>query len=58
LIKVLDAKNSRRKELFVPPRDQSTGTGTTTSPSGAGEDVGLMTGGNNSPNENSNLMLG
>ena len=58
LIKVLEAKNSRRKELFVPPRDGGLGGGTTTSPSGTGEDVGLTTGGDNSTNENANLTIG
>lgn len=58
LVKVLDAKNSRRIELFVPPRDGGVGVGTTTSPSGAGDDVGLTTGGTNGTGENTNLTVG
>lgn len=58
LIKVLDAKSSKRIELFVPPRDTSINVGTIGSPNGVGQDVGVIRGGDNEVLENSAIIRG
>ena len=58
LIKVLEAKNSKAITLAIPPRDGGDVSGISQSPDGVGQDVGLISGGDNEVLENSAIIRG